>query len=163
MYFLFKMGIFHCYVCLPEGTFVHVRKMYLRMFWWTIWCSYHLLSVCMRVSSVSIRLLFSLRVSCSCILDIYWTPQILWPFLSIKRFVSFKVQNLHPSQSFSLKTSEVFQAPPPGPPPPPKKKKHISSTTFHEISSQPKKKHHSSEGTSYSTTPTPTKSDCLTA
>ena len=21
MYFLFKMGIFHCYVCLPEGSF----------------------------------------------------------------------------------------------------------------------------------------------
>ena len=21
MYLLFKMGIFHCYVCLPEGTF----------------------------------------------------------------------------------------------------------------------------------------------
>ena len=25
MYFLFKMGIFHCYVCLPEGTW---------NFWW---------------------------------------------------------------------------------------------------------------------------------
>ena len=29
MYFLFKMGIFHCYVCLPEGNFIlnfHARS-----------------------------------------------------------------------------------------------------------------------------------------
>ena len=26
MYFLFKMGIFHCYVCLPEGKLVWEKK-----------------------------------------------------------------------------------------------------------------------------------------
>ena len=26
MYFLFKMGIFHCYVCLPEGIYIYTYR-----------------------------------------------------------------------------------------------------------------------------------------
>ena len=40
MYFLFKMGIFHCYVCLPEGTFL---------------CHAHLVKACLHLLS-SVRL-----------------------------------------------------------------------------------------------------------
>ena len=32
MYFLFKMGIFHCYVCLPEGTFPYISKIIVKSF-----------------------------------------------------------------------------------------------------------------------------------
>ena len=33
MYFLFKMGIFHCYVSLPEGTFPEINSEFAPQKW----------------------------------------------------------------------------------------------------------------------------------